>query len=167
MAFNPKSKLPDTPWHVGFVYKDENDPRRHKARCIHLQRNICKCGLCGCYLTHCVGSSHCRYYAEDAVYWRKFLESMKTEEEKNEEAAERRAALYRKEKRDLVQSLLENCTWDQNYCLRPKMTLCPFCREKLKDMKCNYCLARFKVVEHISDEKIRKAAKEGIFLIKR
>ena len=29
-----EKRLPDTPWHVGFVKKEEDDPRRHKARCI-------------------------------------------------------------------------------------------------------------------------------------
>ena len=29
------NRLPDTPWHVGYAKKQEDDPRRHKARCIH------------------------------------------------------------------------------------------------------------------------------------
>lgn len=31
------NKLSDTPWHVGYTKKDENDPRRHKARCATVQ----------------------------------------------------------------------------------------------------------------------------------
>ena len=79
MAFNNKSKLPDTPWHVGYAYKEENDPRRHKAWCIHLHKGICKCGLSGCYMTHCAGSSHCKYYAEGQAQWDAYLEEMKTD----------------------------------------------------------------------------------------
>lgn len=29
------NQLPDMPWHIGFVKKDEWDPHRHKARCIY------------------------------------------------------------------------------------------------------------------------------------
>lgn len=28
-------KLPDIPWHIGYVIKDEDAPRRHKLKCIY------------------------------------------------------------------------------------------------------------------------------------
>lgn len=28
-------KLSDTPWHISYVTKDEDDPRRHKSRCVY------------------------------------------------------------------------------------------------------------------------------------
>ena len=165
MAFNNKSKLPDTPWHVGYAYKEENDPRRHKAWCIHLHKGICKCGLSGCYMTHCAGSSHCKYYAEGQAQWDEYLEAMKTDEQKAEETAEIRAALYRKQKRDYVKAQLEGCSYNKRFSLRPAMIICPFCREKLKNLECKYCLAKFKVVETITEEGMRTAAEQGYFLV--
>lgn len=57
-------KLPDTPWHVGYTTKEEDDPRRHKSRCIYKQRNICHQGKSSAYMLRCPGSSHCKFYAE-------------------------------------------------------------------------------------------------------
>ncbi len=165
MAFNNKGKLPDTPWHVGYAYKEENDPRRHKSWCIHLDNHICKCGLSGCYMTHCAGSSHCKYYAEKQAQWDDYLEEMKTEEEKNEEAAEIRAALYRKGKRDFVREQLESCTYNKRYRFLPAMLKCPFCHTRMKGLKCDFCLAKFKVVKQLTEENMKSAAEEGYFLI--
>ncbi len=167
MAFNNKSRLPDTPWHVGYAYKDEHDPRRHKAWCIHLDNGKCKCGFSGCYMTTCAGSSHCKYYAEGEAQWEQYLEEMKTEEEKAEEAAEVRAALYRKEKRDYVRAQLESGTYLSRFRFFPSMINCPFCRDKMKDLQCKYCLAKFKVVTTITEESIKNAAEEGFFLVKK
>ena len=167
MAFNNKSKLPDTPWHVGYAYKDEHDPRRHKARCIHLEKSICHCRLCGCYMTNCVGSSHCKFYVEGQEDWDEFLEDMKTDEERKEEAAEYRANRYRREKQLYVKKLLTSGTYTTKYHFFPQMLKCPFCGDKLKNLQCKYCLAKFKVVTDITDDDVRKAAAEGIFLIKR
>ena len=90
---------------------------------------------------------------------------MKTEEQKAEEAAEIRAALYRKQKRDYVRAQLEACSYNKRFSLRPAMIICPFCREKLKNLECKYCLAKFKVVEKVSEEGMRSAAEEGYFLV--
>ena len=51
------NRLPDTPWHVGYAKKQENDPRRHKARCIHYRDG--QCGWKANYSGKCIGSSHC------------------------------------------------------------------------------------------------------------
>lgn len=59
-----KKRLPDTPWHVGYTKKEENDPRRHKARCVFLQEGICHCGHDASYMRKCIGSSHCMSYSE-------------------------------------------------------------------------------------------------------
>ena len=37
-------RLPDTPWHMGYVKKEQQDPRRHKSRCIYLKSGNCECG---------------------------------------------------------------------------------------------------------------------------
>lgn len=54
------TKLPDTPWHIGYVTKDENAPRRHKARCVYNAGNKCKHPR----MLACYGSAHCKFYAE-------------------------------------------------------------------------------------------------------
>ena len=51
------NRLPDTPWHVGYAKKQEDDPRRHKARCIHYRDG--QCGWKANYSGNCLGSSHC------------------------------------------------------------------------------------------------------------
>lgn len=66
-------RLPDTPWHIGYVKKDENDPRRHKARCVYNDGDKCK----NPYMLRCVSSSHCKYYAEDWETAERFKASMK------------------------------------------------------------------------------------------
>lgn len=59
-----RKRLPDTPWHVGYAKKEENDPRRHKSRCIYKQNKICHNGKSAAYMLKCPGSSHCKFYAE-------------------------------------------------------------------------------------------------------
>lgn len=54
------NQLPDTPWDIGYAKKKENDPRRHKSRCIHIEDGICKLRA-----TKCVGSAHCNSYNEN------------------------------------------------------------------------------------------------------
>lgn len=111
MAYNHKSRLPDTPWHIGYTTKDENDPRRHKVRCIHLENRICTCRMSGCYLMHCVGSSHCKFYSETQGQWEDYLEEMKTEED----IAQDKAELYMMQKRRYVHSLLESGNYVRKY----------------------------------------------------
>ncbi len=70
------NQLPDTPWHVGFVKKEETDPRRHKSRCIHIHDDRCKV-----YGEKCHGSAHCKYYAENKSQWEDVYLSTRTAEQ--------------------------------------------------------------------------------------
>lgn len=162
MAVYGKSKLPDTPWHVGYTKKDEHDPRRHKAWCIHLKNSICTCGPCGCFMTRCDGSSHCKFYAETEKQWEEYLEEMKTDEDR----AYERAELYKQQKRQHVRHMLEDGRYTKTYRFGESMLICPFCKQKIKKLHCDYCLATFRVVKNMTDEAVQKAAKEGVFLIK-
>ena len=157
MANNHSSRLPDTPWHIGYAIKAENDPRRHKNKCIHLDED-----LCTCLMVRCTGSSHCKFYAESQKQWEEYLEEMKTEDEK----ALDRAMLYRLEKRRYVRTLLERGDYVKKYRFFPGMINCPFCHERMKKLKCNYCFAKFKVVDVISETAIEQARQDGYFLIK-
>lgn len=62
-------QLPDTPWHLGYAKKKEDDPRRHKARCIYYYKTnkTCECTKSPCYLFNCGGSAHCKYYKEIGI----------------------------------------------------------------------------------------------------
>ena len=56
-------RMPDVPWHVGYVKMSEDDTRRDKRRCVHYQKgNLCP------YHSHCIGSSHCHDYKEAEDY---------------------------------------------------------------------------------------------------
>ncbi len=81
------NQLPDTPWHIGFVKKDEWDPRRHKARCIyHDADGICHQGRMGCFMRKCPGSAHCKYYAEtESMAEEVHLRTRSVEEERAEQ----------------------------------------------------------------------------------
>lgn len=87
------NKLPDTPWHVGFVKKEESDPRRHKSRCVHNSGEKCMYGKLRFYMKPCPGSSHCAYYAENEQQWNEVYLSTRTAEE--EEADTYKGAIAR------------------------------------------------------------------------
>ena len=59
MATHNLGKLQGTPWHVGYVTKKENDPRRHRSRCYYYQTD----GSCFWH-KHCIGSAHCSEYKD-------------------------------------------------------------------------------------------------------
>ena len=54
-----KKGLPDTAWNIRCLKKAEDDPRRHKSRCIYYEDGKCV----NVYEIHCNGSAHCRHYA--------------------------------------------------------------------------------------------------------
>ena len=61
-----RKRLPDSPWHIGYTKKKENDPRRHKARCFYYDNSTGNCAsgksrYCG---IRCGGSAHCEAYRE-------------------------------------------------------------------------------------------------------
>lgn len=59
------SSLPDVPWHIGYTKKDEDDPRRHKSRCVYNKGGKCYCPSSERYISKCFSSAHCNYYSED------------------------------------------------------------------------------------------------------
>ena len=67
-----KIKLPDTPWHISYIRKDEDDPRRHKSRCVYNNGKECN----NAYMLEWIGSSHCKFYAETWDIARKFEREM-------------------------------------------------------------------------------------------
>ena len=78
-------RLPDTPWHMGYVKKEQQDPRRHKSRCIYLKSGNCECGKSGAYKLKCPGSSHCKFYAEsEEMAAEVYLQTRTVEEERTD-----------------------------------------------------------------------------------
>lgn len=61
-----RNKLPDSPWHIGYTKKKEDDPRRHKARCFYYDNStgICASGDSRYRGIRCGGSAHCEAYRE-------------------------------------------------------------------------------------------------------
>ena len=55
------NQLTGTPWHVGKITKKEDDPRRHRSRCLHYNKLN---GQCSRILLRCPGSAHCSEYVE-------------------------------------------------------------------------------------------------------
>lgn len=56
------ARLEGISWHKEFLHKKEDDPRRHKYRCIYYRVD----GSCRYRLDQCTGSSHCTHY-KDAI----------------------------------------------------------------------------------------------------
>jgi len=55
------SGLQGTPWHVERFHREEGDPRRHRSRCKHYNKEEKRCVLRG---YNCYGAGHCDLYAE-------------------------------------------------------------------------------------------------------
>lgn len=55
-------ELQGTSWHIEFVRKAENDPKRHRNRCSHYKTDK-TCPIYGM----CIGSSHCSFYRDIAL----------------------------------------------------------------------------------------------------
>lgn len=125
-----KKQMPDTPWHIGFVKKDESDPRRHKARCFYYQRGECHCTKSAYYTSRCPGSSHCSKYIEDEVL---------TQDIRELQAEKKRAEQYHtkmiRKRIELEQKLGEN----ELYAKYGKVLECPVCGGRLIRDRCNYC----------------------------
>lgn len=60
-----KYSMQGTSWHVGYVSKEDSDPRRHKSRCAFYFDGVCYCGKYRLYSKKCEGSSHCEHYSEE------------------------------------------------------------------------------------------------------
>lgn len=57
------NSLTGTPWHVDRFTRDEDDPKRHRSRCIYYDKTHTvnfRCEKRG----KCIGSAHCEFYYE-------------------------------------------------------------------------------------------------------
>ncbi|MCI5620712.1 MAG: hypothetical protein MR355_04000 [Lachnospiraceae bacterium] len=132
-------KLPDTPWHVGYIKKEEDDPRRHKARCIHNVDGECRSTCSNYYRETCGGSSHCDDYSETVADYKKLLEERKTADEIERENIQ-------KYKLSLLQKKKELTKTDNAYSHKTTKSIrrCLVCNEGLESVKyslkkCLYC----------------------------
>lgn len=60
MAEKKLGGLLGTPWHVGFITKKEDDPRRDKRRCLYYISSTKHCKI----NVFCNGSAHCKDYRD-------------------------------------------------------------------------------------------------------
>lgn len=72
------SRMEGTSWHVGYILKKENDPRRHKSRCKYHRED----GTCSYKLHKCDSSSHCKYYVDKTLEKEKVAYRKKRAEER-------------------------------------------------------------------------------------
>lgn len=131
------NKLPDTPWHIGYAKKQEDDPRRHKARCIHYRDG--QCGWRANYSGKCVGSSHCMDYSESHEDFKKLQEGRKTVEQIERDNVEKykRSLEPKKEKLERSDNPYKyRKSEDLNHCLVCNEHLF---KEKYSLKKCRYC----------------------------
>lgn len=132
-------RLPDTPWHLGYAKKDEDDPRRHKARCIHNNNGICTSSRSNYCKETCGGSSHCEEYSESREEYEKLLESRKTIEEISRDNREKYREIIKKKKKEFV-----NEPNPHSYQSTEKIHRCLLCDEGLSKIKyslkkCKFC----------------------------
>lgn len=142
-----KKRLPDTPWHIGFTKKEEDDPRRHKARCVFLFGNVCKNGHSGCFQLKCGGSAHCSFYAESMISWQevwKRVRSIAQEKEENQQENHDRAKILQSRRMNDAsgklnedrKQFLERSFSGTRFCLicntklvgKDPVKICPYCR---------------------------------------
>ena len=112
----------DTPWHIGYAKKEEDDPRRDKRRCIFLEKGRCTNGQSGAFAMRCPGSSHCGQYREE----------YREDEYIKEERCDFETVLFREFSRQQVWDTYRNsdqcpfCGWSQITKTEDRLS-CPRC----------------------------------------
>lgn len=151
-----KKQLPDTPWHLNYVFKEEDDPRRHKARCIYYSAGTCRCIRSSCYKTKCFGSSHCSEYAESYKKYAKHRTEDRTADEIEQDNINKYIYSLKPKKKQLIKS--------QNkylYFSSEKLRFCLVCNDKLLTIekslrKCSFCGMYYVNEEDLKDPKVQE-----------
>ena len=158
----PYNQLPDTPWHIGYTKKDIDDPRRHKARCIHNLGGVCHCGRSRGNGRKCGGSAHCRFYAETLEQWENIkIDLMTIEEIENERAYE-----YRRKKIE-ARKKLEELGFEEINRRYHSAKICPICSGDIKRGSCSYCGFSVSPDDYSKASQIRPAEEEFLKLEKK
>lgn len=130
----------DVGFHVGFVTKAEDEPRRHKSRCVYFQEGKCMCGKLRCYTCKCPGSAQCSQYSETEPESLEYILEKRAEERRRAEST--RNIFITKMKETPKMSFL-NKSFDN-------MDVCPVCNSRLFRVKgrenvkeCKYCTSKF------------------------
>lgn len=146
-------KLPDTPWHVGYTKKHENDPRRHRSRCkyYHNQTKKCTCvssPYCG---LRCGGSAHCGYYIDCNLSTKEQKETIRREIKEGNRLAPsihdenaRKAIAYRLNKIEIRKKTEERMGKEMLRERYGKAVDCPICENRFEVLSdgrriCKYC----------------------------
>ena len=134
-------KLPDSPWHVGFIKKVEDDPRRHKTRCIHICDGVCNSSRSNYYQEKCGGSSHCIDYSETQEDYQKKLTERRSIEEIQADNIDKYKKSLTEKKQQLIASNGSNI---HRYKSTTDLCRCIVCDEVLEKKmyslkKCSFC----------------------------
>lgn len=159
-------RLPDTPWHVGYTKKADDDPRRHKSRCIHYMNGKCNSSCSHYYKESCGGSSHCEEYSETYEDYLRKLQDRKTAGEIEHEIIEKYKAGLARKKKELVKSSNSNC-----HKPTEKIRKCLVCDEYLENetlslKKCTYCGMYYVNINDFTEDRVLEIVKsDEVFLM--
>lgn len=159
-------RLPDTPWHLGYAKKAEDDPRRHKSRCIHNQGGICTSTRSHYCQEKCGGSSHCGDYSESNEAYEELLESKKTVEELARDNREKYRESIKKKKKDFVKK-----SNPYTYKSTEHLHKCLLCDEGLRKIayslkKCPFCGLYYVNIQHLTETVVMDEVKaEEVFIM--
>ncbi len=153
-----ENQMPDTPWHIGYAKKKEDDPSRHRARCIHYVDGKCICYKSVYRDRRCGGSSHCSEYSESEVSYKKHLEETKTAEEIEREHQraydKRKNNPYKLTKAEYCKHKINEI--DKCYvCQQPLFSVQPYVK------KCSFCGMHYAEIQVAADSKIAKLARKN------
>lgn len=152
-------KLPDTPWHIGYTKKAENDPRRHKARCIHYKNGKCNSSQSNYYQENCGGSSHCEEYAESDEDYQQNLQNRKTVTEIENEKIEKYKSSLTRKKAELTKSKNSICHMSTANLRRCLVCDEPLKKEQFSLKRCVYCGMYYVNIQDYSERKVLEIVK--------
>lgn len=176
--------MPDVPWHVGYAKKDEDDPRRHKARCIYYKDSECQCRIFKAYYgRRCPGSSHCDHYSETQLelsekenIYQQEIERKKRAEKVKQSYIDRKFGLLKNNKKRIAKKLklgsecpICNSTLEGYFIIVNRGEK----KEKKKKQKnpdilhCPYCGAYFDLEENMDKKHAQIVINEGLFFYMR
>lgn len=159
------NRLPDTPWHVGYAKKEDADPIRHKARCIHNKAGKCCCGESGCFKMNCPGSSHCKFYAETHEQWENIYTNTRTIDQLGMIQAEKYKQSMIEKKREMI---AQNNKLEK-YAKLSNLYECVVCGERLMQfkygLKCGYCKAFYVSCDFDNELLTTDMKYDGVFYV--
>ncbi len=147
---NNGRRMPDTPWHIGYAKKDEDDPRRDKRRCVYYAS-----GHCQYRKERCFGSSHCGNYSEVRRYFIAERDQERTAEALRKERIERYKSTLELEKNKLDRSRNNSSRYIRSENLKKCMVCGDALETRFLSLRCcRYCGMFYVNAEDYCDERV-------------